>query len=224
MEVVPMENGFIASLWQYNENITNGNMPQKQKDIINAALELFSQKGYSSTTTSSIAQKANVSEKTLFKYYPGKKDLFREVFYEAVLNFLGTSITDIFETEADVREKLFNLFILKFKEDQSNPRFFKLFTQEMLVDNDLRNDVIASLALHWMPEIYKSVEKTLDKNENADIVVTAFMISLFSNVVGYSMARTVIFPDADWDDEKYIQNIVDIMCYGLFGQKEQRAI
>ena len=216
-----MENEILASLWRYNANIANGNLPQKQKDIIGAALELFSQKGYSSTTTLSIARKAGVSEKTLFKYYSCKKDLFREVFYEAAVNFIGTMITDIFNVEGDIREKIYNLFMLKFAQDQHNPKFFKLFAQEMLVDNDLRKDVVNSLAIHWMPQIIDSVKNTFYPDENTYTNTTTLIISLYSNVVGYSIARTIVFPDADWDDEKHIQSMVDIMCYGIFGQKER---
>ena len=43
--------------------------------ISSAACELFCEKGYSATSTSEIAKRAEVSEGTIFKYFATKKDL-----------------------------------------------------------------------------------------------------------------------------------------------------
>jgi AcrR family transcriptional regulator len=56
--------------------------PKKQQKsvtevrILEAAVQLFSQQGFSGTGTREIAQLAGVNETTLFRYYGTKKDLF----------------------------------------------------------------------------------------------------------------------------------------------------
>lgn len=47
--------------------------------ILQAALKLFSQKGYLGTTTKEIAKEANVAEVTLFRYFKSKESLFIDV-------------------------------------------------------------------------------------------------------------------------------------------------
>jgi len=47
----------------------------KQKEILNAALKLFTEYGFHGTPTSKIAQEAGVANGTLFHYYKTKDDL-----------------------------------------------------------------------------------------------------------------------------------------------------
>ncbi len=47
--------------------------------IMEAALKLFAAQGYSGTATSQIAVEAEVSEGTVFKYFPKKKDLLSKL-------------------------------------------------------------------------------------------------------------------------------------------------
>lgn len=48
-------------------------LTEKQKKIIIAAIESFSEKGYAATSTSEIAKKAGVAEGTIFRHYKTKK-------------------------------------------------------------------------------------------------------------------------------------------------------
>ena len=47
-----------------------------------AALELFAERGYDATTTALIAQRAGVSEMTLFRHFPAKESLLLEDPYD----------------------------------------------------------------------------------------------------------------------------------------------
>ena len=49
----------------------------RRQQIVDAALELFAQQGYSATTTKSIAQAVGVTEGLIFHYFPTKGDLLR---------------------------------------------------------------------------------------------------------------------------------------------------
>lgn len=51
----------------------DGQMTPKQISILEAAIEIFSDKGFSAASTSEIAQKAGVAEGTIFRYYKTKK-------------------------------------------------------------------------------------------------------------------------------------------------------
>ena len=57
-------------------------LKEARKKIIEAALDLFSQKGFYATTTRKIAQQADVSEVTLFRHFKSKTALFQEVLKE----------------------------------------------------------------------------------------------------------------------------------------------
>jgi len=50
-----------------------------RENILDAALELISSKGYLGASTREIAQMAGVAEVTLFRYFASKESLFAEV-------------------------------------------------------------------------------------------------------------------------------------------------
>ena len=54
----------------------DGHLTEKQKRIVQAAIESFAEKGFSATSTNEIAQKAGVAEGTIFRHYKTKKRSF----------------------------------------------------------------------------------------------------------------------------------------------------
>ena len=62
---------------------------QRRKDarpseLLDAALELFVEKGFTATRAEEVAQRAGVSKGTLYLYYPSKEDLFKAVIAQSV--------------------------------------------------------------------------------------------------------------------------------------------
>src|SRR5262245_32391156 len=58
---------------------------EKEKSIIEAAAALIGERGIDGATTAEIARRAGVTEKTLFRYFPSKKDLVRRVLFPLLL-------------------------------------------------------------------------------------------------------------------------------------------
>jgi AcrR family transcriptional regulator len=51
----------------------------RPSELLDAALELFVEKGFAATRAEEVAQRAGVSKGTLYLYYPSKEDLFKAV-------------------------------------------------------------------------------------------------------------------------------------------------
>jgi AcrR family transcriptional regulator len=51
----------------------------RPQELLQAALELFVEKGFAATRTDEVAQRAGVSKGTLYLYYPSKEELFKAV-------------------------------------------------------------------------------------------------------------------------------------------------
>lgn len=54
-------------------------MTEKQEKILNAALELFAEEGYRSTSTSKVAKHAGVSEGLIFRHFENKEGLLEAI-------------------------------------------------------------------------------------------------------------------------------------------------
>ena len=54
-------------------------------ELVEAALDLFVEKGYAATRVEEVAARAGVSKGTLFLYFPSKEDLFKAVVRESIV-------------------------------------------------------------------------------------------------------------------------------------------
>ena len=52
---------------------------ERRKAIVRAAVPLFARKGFAGTTTRELAEAAGISEALLFKHFPSKQLLYREI-------------------------------------------------------------------------------------------------------------------------------------------------
>jgi AcrR family transcriptional regulator len=60
------------------------NRQSARETIVRAAADLFSQRGYGTTTLAEIAAAAGVAPSTLFNYYPSKSDIVFSLFNEVI--------------------------------------------------------------------------------------------------------------------------------------------
>ena len=58
---------------------------QRPGELLEAALDLFVEKGFAATKSEEVAAKAGVSKGTLFLYFPSKEELFKAVVRENVV-------------------------------------------------------------------------------------------------------------------------------------------
>src|SRR3954451_8177501 len=52
---------------------------ERRKAIVRAAVPLFARRGFAGTTTRELAEAAGISEALLFKHFPSKQWLYREI-------------------------------------------------------------------------------------------------------------------------------------------------
>lgn len=65
----------VANTFYGGVSVKKSKREMTEERILEAALNLFSEKGYSGASTSEIAKEANVAEGTIFRYFPQKKDM-----------------------------------------------------------------------------------------------------------------------------------------------------
>ena len=117
--------------------VSNTNIDNTRRKILNAALDLFSEKGFHASTTRNIAKNAGVNEVTLFRHFKTKAALFQ------------ATIEEIMQTDFNVHIFLGDLnFPLKpedairlaveaiFEIIERNPRAVRLLILALLSDVD----------------------------------------------------------------------------------------
>jgi len=105
---------------------------RREQAILQAGMEIFSQKGFAAATIPDIARAAGVAVGTIYIYYPNKRELFIAVIRNYILN---TSLLDLLKKvpEANIATTLTNILInrLDLIENNQTSRIFSLMGEIM---------------------------------------------------------------------------------------------
>src|SRR4249920_2577477 len=83
----------------------------RPKELLDAALDLFVEKGFAATRSEEVASRAGVSKGTLYLYYPSKEELLKEVIRQNVINQIAEGEEIIRRFEGGTAELL--AFVLR---------------------------------------------------------------------------------------------------------------
>lgn len=198
------------------DNIEN-NMTEKQINILSAAIELFSEKGYEATATSEIAKKAQVAEGTIFRYYKTKKDLLFAIpaalskvsLFEIFLDDFNEILNDDHENfEIFLRKMILNRkkFISK------TAPILKVIIQEIPFHPELRNKILNTVIFPVLKKNISFIEKFKKQGDLIDIPSTSIINLIASSIFGYLFVHYIALPELKQNDEdleyliKYIMN------------------
>jgi AcrR family transcriptional regulator len=85
----------------------------RPQELLDAALQLFAEKGFAATRSEEVARRAGVSKGTLYLYYPSKEDLFKAVVRQSMSTLIaeGIELADAYEgSSSDLLVTLMNIW------------------------------------------------------------------------------------------------------------------
>lgn len=96
--------------------------------VLQSAIKLFSEKGYSATTIREIIEDAGVTRPVLYYYFKNKEDLFSSI-VESQFATACEQIDDILASSASCRARLKTLIYTTFERVQASPEIVKVLLQ-----------------------------------------------------------------------------------------------
>jgi AcrR family transcriptional regulator len=84
----------------------------RPQELLDAALDLFVEKGFAATRSEEVASRAGVSKGTLYLYYPSKEELLKEVIRHNVVNQIAEGMEIVRAFEGSSSELLGNVLRL----------------------------------------------------------------------------------------------------------------
>jgi len=164
---------------------------RQRQEMFSAALDLFAQNGYHNVSMHQIAEKAEFSIGTLYKFFLNKEDLYKALVTERCDNFEKAMAQAIEESDDEI-EKLRNYIRAKGERVRGNLPFIRLFLAERRgasfnikagLDEDLRKRYyvfLGKLASIFESGIKKDrFRKTIDPFHLAvalDSIIDAFLL------------------------------------------------
>lgn len=184
---------------------------KKKQAIIQAALQLFKEKGFKETSIKSIAEAAEVSPVSIYNYFGGKdnlvalcvNDLFEEVTQQA---------EDILNSNLDFKTKLNQAFSLcQEKMSQQISEYF----QDKLVKEPTFSTLLAKAITVKKRDIYRAyIELGKEEGAIAEDLSTELILNVMDalNSMGNQLTHSANL-------ETEVEQIHSIFLYGIFGKK-----
>lgn len=178
------------------------NSPDKEIRIINAAINIFSEKGFEATRTKEIAERAGIAEGTIFRYFPNKNAILERMvplLIRVMLPRFSGPIEKILSSHANdpVEEIWKEILIDRIQMIRDNGRFIRSVLPELIHRAPLLNQMKSTI----LPVIHQYVSKVVD----------------------YGKARGEL--DDSLDAEVIMQQLVGfILTYSMFGAGEKKDV
>ena len=103
---------------------------RKRREILEAASEIFASRGFHSTTMAQISKRSQYPLGTIYKFFPGKKEMYHDLVINRVRD-LGHILTDIREDpELSVIDKLMACLKAQAEFYKANQEVVKIYISE----------------------------------------------------------------------------------------------
>ncbi|UOF92947.1 TetR/AcrR family transcriptional regulator [Fodinisporobacter ferrooxydans] len=193
-------------------------MTEKQRRILQAAVQLFAEKGFHASSTSEIAKKAEVAEGTIFRHFKTKKDLLYALVAPMFIKFATPMILKdpkriIGESEKSAALVLEELFANRFQLFNENWPRIKIILQEAQIHPEIMEALIENIARQARILGGQFVQERMQAGEFRELPIHAVTRAIFSTMLGYLFFAHA-FPEES-DEKTDIQEMVDILLHGI---------
>jgi TetR/AcrR family transcriptional regulator len=203
-----------------DESVLPAPSTAKEKAIIEAAVGLIGDRGIDGATTAEIARRAGVTEKTLFRYFPSKKDLVKRALFPLLMQ--SGLAQQWGQLEQMIRNRGFDLktwyaaaAMERFAQVTKNPTRTANILVELAQNEELREAVLPLWRKYiWAPmvEELRARQASGELRKDLDVEVLARMIHFIQP--GHFLARFVFGPNRKANDAKEFAEMGDILMRG----------
>jgi TetR/AcrR family transcriptional regulator len=157
----------------------------RPQELLDAALDLFVERGFAATRAEDVAAKAGVSKGTLYLYYPSKEDLLKAVIRLNVIDPIAESSSVIDEFEGTTTE-LLSTVLWTWWERIGETRasgIFKLLTTEVRNFPEVARfyfDEVITPSKHMLGQV---IQRGIDRGEFRQVEVPQVVNALIGPLV-----------------------------------------
>ncbi len=182
---------------------------QTKEKILDAALELFCEKGYYKTTTNEIAQRAGVSIGSLYSYFKDKDTVFLEIlekYHQKFNNAKSELLADLDLMRSDIRQWLRALIDILIKVHEES----RELNRELTVLSFYNPQVAQILDQNIQRTMKSSIGFFLSLQEGLKVkdIEAAAVISF--DLISATVDR-IVFGKSDIDRSRLIDAVIDML-------------
>ncbi len=193
-----------------------------QQKIINAAIKVFSEKGFEGATTSEIAQEAGVAEGTIFRHFGTKKGILQGILISAVTSFqkpqIMTYLAELIE-KGDART-LVHVIKEQLNAIQQQLPLLKMLFYEAQFHTEVQEIIVDRIAKPILDLLSQSIEKQKNMGEFRRFDANLMVISLISSLWGYVVWKQIAPEQEILDEEEALEQLLNIWLKGVVANSQ----
>lgn len=196
-------------------------LTKKQRAILEAALDVFSEQGFARTATAEIARRASVAEGTIFRTWRTKKDLLialvTPVILKLVVPYFIKEVQGVAEDdEADLPTFVRGLYRNRVEHVvKRHPRAVRILLQEIAFHPDIQTLLREQAMEQLVPHLVEKIGRLQEDGVIRDMPREAVLRLLVVNFAGMLAAGYFVVPGREPDAEAELQRTVEFVVKGL---------
>lgn len=200
----------LNALFEQDTSMTKG-----QRKVLQAAVALFATQGFDGTSTAQIAARSQMSQGTIFKYYPTKKELLRAIIDPAIdhlfpnygVNFVDHQIPKDVQIEEFVRVVVANRLTFVY----TNRHILQILLNEFLINDAL----VAEAKQRLGPIIQRLLDQVTLLLIDEPMQPAEFMRLLVGQMMYEFIRVTRLTPDAEYDIATTANSITRVLIAAI---------
>lgn len=204
---------------KYAQTLEVSNLSLKQRRVLLSSLKLFSEIGFENTTSSLIAERAGVSEGTVFSYFKTKEGILEVILSTFLEQVIPEVIADFSEKKFTVDQENFPFFLKSIVRDrlffiQENQMHVKILLGRSFIDKNLSiqlgNIIVQSIIEPISPVLNQFKENGVIRDWSNERIVRYIL----------AMSLSYTFPmmlndNEDLDIDEAVNEIVECLSFAL---------
>jgi TetR/AcrR family transcriptional regulator len=190
-------------------------------ELLDAALDLFVEKGFAATRVEEVAARAGVSKGTLFLYFPSKEELFKAVIREN-LSGLFTEWSEEFETFEGTMAEMVAHCMSAWWARVGNTKasgITKLMMSEATNFPDLAAFYQQEVIFPGQALIRRVLQRGIDRKEfkpmDLDYAVFSLIAPMIFLIISKHSAGICVPRGTELDPKRYIESQVSMVLHGM---------
>lgn len=155
------------------------NKQRTRKAILEAAVSLFTTKGYGKTTIADLASSAGVGKGTVYSYFQGKSSIFL-TFFEEQLEVFSAAISKTDSSSMPLLDRLIAVYQEEFRFIIRYPEFGRILMRETFFPRDLDPALLRRLDQRYIDLLVPMLQKAQERGElRRDLELTLVLGHLY---------------------------------------------
>lgn len=131
---------------------------------MNAAIKLFSEKGFNNTSVDELARQAGVGKSTIYGYFHTKNEIFL-AFCEDQIDFVFSDLYKKRDPDAPLKEQLLTLFMGQFRYVTKNYDFGRILAREMIFPKELTIEKSNDISERYLNALGEILTRAISRKE-----------------------------------------------------------